>query len=222
MTASTRKQREFERREEEILDAALTLFSQPNWESATIEQIASLADVGKGTVYKHVASKDELLFRLTIRFYQGLLQAFQLETSDSNDILDRFRRIFQIAFQYHLDRSEYRYIVEYTNRIDFKERADKSWHDAFLELDKAFSAWGDPLLLAAMEQGLIAPRPLDHINIGMRACFDGTINMLWAGKDWCPQGNKQEIIAAATDFMMAGLVGRNNQPEDNRLKENHE
>jgi len=207
MVTTARKLREFERREEDIFDAALTLFSHPNWESVTIEQIAKLAEVGKGTVYKHISSKDELLFKLTIQFYRGLLQRFQLEDMDSDDVLETFRNIFKIAFQYHLDHAEYRYIVEYTNRIDFKERANESWHDAFWELDNAFSQWGDPMLIEAMEKGLISKRPLDHISIGMHACFDGTVNMLWAGKDWCSHGNKEEIIEAATEFMMNGLIG---------------
>jgi len=207
MANTVRKKREFERREEDILDAALTLFSHPNWESVTIEQIANLAGIGKGTVYKHVSSKDELLFRLTIQFYRGLLQRFQLEDMDSDNVIESFRSIFKIAFQYHLDNAEYRYIVEYTNRIDFKERANESWHDAFWELDNAFSQWGDPMLIEAMEKGLISKRPLEHISIGMHACFDGTVNMLWAGKDWCSHGNKEEIIEAATEFMVNGLIG---------------
>ena len=76
-----------------------------------------------------------------------------------------------------------------------------------MELDNAFSQWGDPMLIEAMEKGLISKRPLDHISIGMHACFDGTVNMLWAGKDWCSHGNKEEIIEAATEFMMNGLIG---------------
>jgi AcrR family transcriptional regulator len=208
MNKPDRKQREFERREKDVFDAALALFSQPKWESVTIEQIAKLAGVGKGTVYKHVSSKDELLFKLTLQFYRGLLQRFQLEDTNSNDVLQSFKHIFNIAFQYHLDHSEYRYIVEYTNRIDFKERADECWHDAFWELDSAFNQWGDPLLIEAMNAGVIAQRPLDHISIGMHACFDGTVNMLWSGKDWCSHGSKEDIIEAATEFMMAGLIGQ--------------
>ena len=92
-----RKRREFERREEEILDAALELFSRPNWESVTIEQIAVAADIGKGTVYKHVTSKDELLFKLMMRFYRGMLLHLQHEFEESGDILQRFRLHLRIC-----------------------------------------------------------------------------------------------------------------------------
>ena len=203
-----RKQREFERREEDILDAALKLFSGPGWEAVTIDQIAKKAEIGKGTVYKHFASKDELLFRLMLRFYHGLLMQLQQETFGDEEVLTSFERIFVLAFRYHLQHREYRYVVEYCNRIDFKERADETWHASFMELDKAFGEWGDPMLLSAMEQGLITKRPLKHISMGIHACFNGAIDMLWAGKDWCLHGGEVDIIESVTDFMMSGLVGR--------------
>ena len=208
MARPDRKQREFERREEELLDTALELFSQPNWESVTIEQIARAADVGKGTVYKHFVSKDELLFRLMLRFYRGLLDAFQQEFGEEEDILQRFRRVFEYAFRYHLQHRQYRYVVEYCNRIDFKERADASWHASFRELDQAFQDWGDPMILAAMDKGLIEKRPLGRVVLGLHACFDGAVTMLWAGKDWCLHGDEEGIIEAVTAFMMSGFIGQ--------------
>ena len=208
MARIDRKQRAFIRREEDILDTALELFAKPNWEAVTIEQIAKTAEVGKGTVYNHFSSKNELLFRLMMRFYRGLLQNLQQEVEEDEDFLHSFRRIFEYAFRYHLEHREYRYVVEYCKRIDFKERADESWHALFLELDKAFGAWGDPMILAAMEQGVIEKRPLAQIQIGIHACFEGAVDMLWAGKDWCSHGDEEEIIESATAFMMSGLIGR--------------
>lgn len=208
MARSDRKQREFEQREQDILDTALLLFSQPNWESVTIEQIAKAADIGKGTVYKHFTSKDELLFRLMLRFYQGLLNHLQGEMQGEEEFLPRFRRIIESAFRYHLERREYRYVVEYCNRIDFKERADSAWRDSFMQLDQAFSEWSDPLILSAMQGGAIEKRPLEQIQVGLHACFDGAINMLWAGKDWCMLGDEAEILDSAVGFMMSGLIGR--------------
>jgi AcrR family transcriptional regulator len=203
-----RKQRAFERREEDILDAALSLFSGPGWESVSIDQIATLAEIGKGTVYNHFASKDELLFRLMLRFYEALLLQLKQETFDPNEILNSFEHIFRLAFKYHLEHREYCYVVEYCKRIDFRERADKAWRSSFLELDRAFSDWGDPLLLSAMEQGLIAKRPTNHITMGLRACFNGAVEMLWAGSDWSLHGDEEDMIEAVTAFMMAGVIGQ--------------
>lgn len=207
-----RKQREFERREEDILDAALALFAQPDWDSVTIEQIAKTAEIGKGTVYKHFASKDELLFRLMMRFYQGLLghlQSFFISNTPAPEI---FRQVIDKSLRYYLEHKEYRYIVEHCNGIGFKETADESWRESFGQLDKVFDEWAVPLLEKAMDEGRIERRPMIEFNIGMNTCFAGTVSMLWAGRDWCIEEEKEVIIQSATSFILAGLIG---QPEKN-------
>ena len=207
MVGVDRKQREFERREKDILSAALGLFSTPEWESVTIKQIAMAAGIGKGTVYKHFASKDELLFRLMMKFYRGLLVSLQ-GLSQDGDILQRFRRIFEYALRYHQQHREYRYIVEYCDRIDFKERADESWHASFMELDKAFTEWTYPMFEQAMQDGLISKRPVEQVHMGIHACFEGAIDMIWAGRNWCSMGTEEEVIESVTSFMMDGLIGQ--------------
>jgi len=203
-----RKQREFERREEDILDAALLLFSQPNWESVSIEKVAKEAQIGKGTVYKHFDSKDELLFKLMLRFYQGMFNALPLNAVQDLPFLEGFETIFRAVLKYHVDNREYRYIVEYCNRIDFKERAKKSWREAFQTLDKAFGEQSDPALLQAMEEGVIAKRPVEEIHVGLAACFEGAINMLWTSADWCSKGSDEEITEGVIKFLISGLIGQ--------------
>lgn len=34
-----------------------------DWQTVTIEQIAERAEIGKGTIYKHFKTKDEILYR---------------------------------------------------------------------------------------------------------------------------------------------------------------
>lgn len=207
MARTDRRQREFERREQEILDAALELCSAVEFESVTIEQIARRADVGKGTVYKHFASRDELLFRLNIRFYRGLLEALRAQPVEGTP-RERLRRIIEYALRYHVTHREYRYVVEYCGRIDFMERAEAIWRDDFLRLDRAFQEWGVPLIQSGMDSGVFAKRPVEQVLLGVNACFKGAISMLWAGEHWCAHGGDEEtVLAAATEFMLAGLVG---------------
>jgi len=206
MALQDRKQREFERREQDILTAALDLCSTPRWESVTVEQIADRAEVGKGTVYKHFASKDELLFRLTMRFYRGLLLRLNDETAGSSP-LDQLRAAAERALRYHIDHSEYRYVVTYCERIDFKERADRAWRDDFLELDRAFQTWGNPIVETGMALGQFQRRPLMQVMIGLHACYKGAAAMIWAADDWCPMGDDETLVNAATGFMISGLRG---------------
>ena len=208
MTRPNRKQREFERREQEILDAALGLCSGPDWESVTVEQIATEAGVGKGTVYNHFVSKDELLFRLMIRFYEGLLDELRAGLTDG-DATRQFREIIRYALDYHVRHPEYRYVVLYCERVDFRERAAPEWRDDLRALDRSFEEWGIPLIQRGMDGGEFRARPVHDVLLGLHAAFKGSLITLWAGEDWCPhQGEPQMMIAAMTDFMMAGLAGK--------------
>jgi AcrR family transcriptional regulator len=207
MARQDRRQREFERREDEILDAALALCSTSQFESITVGQMAERADVGKGTLYSHFASKDELLFRLNLRFYRGLLAELR-EGLVEGPPAARIRNIIEEALRYHITHCEYRYVVEYCNRIDFRERADPSWREEFLALDRAFEAWGGPLLQAGMSTGAFVERPIGEVMLGVQACFKGATTLIWAGLDWCPYVVDQAaMVRALTDFILAGLAG---------------
>ena len=55
-----------------ILRAAVKIFSEKGFHDAKVEDIAQLADVGKGTVYEYFSSKTELfqeMFRAGMQFY---------------------------------------------------------------------------------------------------------------------------------------------------------
>ncbi len=210
MTRINRKQRAFERREQDILDTALALCSTFEFESVTVDQIAERAEVSKGTLYKHFASKDELFFRLNMRFYHGLLNQLR-EKVTAQPPLQLLRHIIEHALRYHLQHAEYRYVVKYCDRLDFIERAEPAWGDDFLALDRAFQEWGIPIIQAAIDAGALQQRPVEALMIGLHACFKGTVTMLWTKNDWCPLANNasdEELLKAMTDFMMAGLIGQ--------------
>ncbi len=61
-----RKQREKERRRQEILSAARDVFSKKGFNSATMEEIASRAELSPGTLYLYFKNKEELHTSLSI------------------------------------------------------------------------------------------------------------------------------------------------------------
>src|SRR5205823_4282207 len=58
------KDRVREERRRSVLDAARHLFVTQGYAGTTIEAIAETAGIGKGTIYLHFATKDELLIQL--------------------------------------------------------------------------------------------------------------------------------------------------------------
>ena len=61
-----RKQRERERRHQEILDAAKRVFLTKGFERATMDEIALEAAVSKPTIYQHFKTKDDLYVALLL------------------------------------------------------------------------------------------------------------------------------------------------------------
>lgn len=67
MGVKERKAREFKKREEEILLAAYELLIELEPIQMTMEMIAEKTEIGRGTIYKHFKSKDEIYARLIIK-----------------------------------------------------------------------------------------------------------------------------------------------------------
>jgi AcrR family transcriptional regulator len=56
----SRREREFQRRRQEIMDAARILFIEKGLRSTTLDEIAEASAFGKGTIYNYFANKDDL------------------------------------------------------------------------------------------------------------------------------------------------------------------
>ena len=83
---ASQKAQEFRRREEEILERAQELFIARGEDKVTVEMIADAVNIGKGTIYKHFETKDEIYLRLMIRYEEQLADVFKrLDESDGKD-----------------------------------------------------------------------------------------------------------------------------------------
>ena len=68
-----RKERERERRRQQIIVAAKRVFSEKGFNRATMEDIATEAELSPGTLYLYFKNKDELYASLSLRILQYLL-----------------------------------------------------------------------------------------------------------------------------------------------------
>jgi len=119
MGIQDRKAREFQRREADLVQAALALSNRDDWQTVTIDQIAQKAEIGKGTVYKHFASKDEMYARLAIEFHRMVLSRLRAIGS-TGATPDRLRAVLSVFWEVYSTHTEYQRVVEYCERPDFK------------------------------------------------------------------------------------------------------
>jgi len=98
-----RKQREKERRRQEILGAAREVFSAKGFNSATMEEIASKAELSPGTLYLYFKNKEELHTSLSINILAHLgaeISKVVEQDISVEDKVGRFRDVFIDVYDY--------------------------------------------------------------------------------------------------------------------------
>ncbi len=98
-----RKQREKEKRRQEILHAARKVFSSKGYNTATIEEIALEAELSPGTLYLYFKNKEELHTFLSIEILKHLADEIQKAVKQDisvEDKIERFRDVFIDVYDY--------------------------------------------------------------------------------------------------------------------------
>ncbi len=109
MGVKERKAREFKHREEEILFAAYNLLTRMEPVQMTMEMIAEQTEIGRGTIYKHFKSKDEIYAHLILRHRDALNRRFsEIELSRNSGGVPQLIRAYMdyclsdpVAFAIH-------------------------------------------------------------------------------------------------------------------------
>ena len=87
------RQRRKERRRAAILKAARAVFSEKGYEAASITDIARLAGVADGTIYRHFANKKDLLYQVMRAFYERIIADVEQEVEGADSFEERLFRL---------------------------------------------------------------------------------------------------------------------------------
>ncbi len=82
-------------RRTQILDAAITVFSEKGFHRATIKEIARVAGIADGTIYTYFASKDEILLAVLDRLNETTERQQQFVLGSEQDLKAFFRAYLQ-------------------------------------------------------------------------------------------------------------------------------
>jgi AcrR family transcriptional regulator len=94
-----------DRTAEAIRSAAIRLFFEHGYEATTLRQIA--AEVGRtvGSVYNHIASKEDLLYSIMSGIMRDLLDEMEGVLAGFDDPVDRLRAAAEFHVAFHAERS---------------------------------------------------------------------------------------------------------------------
>lgn len=93
MGIAERKEREKEARREEIITAAIGLFSEKGLNNTTMDEIAVASELSKGTLYLYYKSKEDLYLEFVIRGIRILKEKFLAAIEGEQNPLVQLRNI---------------------------------------------------------------------------------------------------------------------------------
>ncbi len=174
----TRKDREKQMRQQEILQAARQIFLQKGYHEATLEEIARQAEFGKGTIYNYFSSKEDLLFALVDQmmdnFHLLAQTAMDHEGETVRQLYTRFAHAViahareNSALIHFLMREMKRLSLDHreNQKLSFKTRVRQIWQILAKPLEKEQQAGlikdMDPLFLASMFDGMLRFFCMNH------------------------------------------------------------
>ena len=187
------------KRSEAILDAAVTVFARRGFAATDVQEIANLAGVGKGTIYRHFESKERLFLAAAEIGVQKLQAAIDRATAPAADALERIRAAitaFLIFFDEHPEFIE----LVIQERAHFRDRATPTFFRC--DGDPKSQEW-EATLRDLIDRGVLRPLPVDQIfDTLTQFCFGAIFVNYFAGRKKSLAQQAQEL----NDIIFHGIL----------------
>lgn len=188
---------------EALFRAARQLLEEGGWKGMTMEKLANLAGVAKGTVYNYFKDKSEVIYFVMNRTSEPVLAHIRHIDIDTEDPEEIFTRVLKMICR---GLYEDRFLIPAIVRaINEDENQTPAGHE-----EKAVSLWEirrfmQTVLRKGMDKGQFRkmdPRTAETV---VHACIMGMLRELSVGNlDLA----SEEFTKTITDFIHFGLEGR--------------
>lgn len=189
-------------RREEILDAALALFSQKGVHAVSTRQIAELAGISQPALYAYFATKDDIAAELCVRAFAILGQRMAQARVDHAPTPENFERCLRVYIDFGLEEpNAYRVAFMLEKAADFIEKADGRPLEAGLEVFQIFHE----IMMGFHAQGLMAGEDPLTVTQSLWAGLHGLVALLIARADF-PWVERETLIATHVAMLRRGAL----------------
>ena len=133
--ARTRAQRRASRTRDQLLNSALKMFADKGMEATTIEDITELADVGKGTFYRHFTSKREVVAALTEKIFDDLMAEIRTPKREPENLKESLSHLMTVHSTFFSDKAGEFFLLFQSRIMSRLQRAPAA------ELEKPLAAY---------------------------------------------------------------------------------
>lgn len=101
MGIAERREREKERRRNDIIDAAESVFFDKGWQGATMDDVADAAELSKATLYLYFKNKEELYAAILVRGHEVLADLFGRAVAGASTGIEQTAAIGRAYMEFH-------------------------------------------------------------------------------------------------------------------------
>ena len=155
-TEQNRMQKRSQRTRTRLLQAALTAFGEKGVEATTIEDVTERADLGKGTFYRHFASKEDIVVTLIAESVQRLMQEIRKSVAARQGLPEVLAGMLQAHTTFFMHHRE-EFVMLFQGRLLLKlEREDpEGLEQPFLEYLREVEAQVTPFMPLPADMGRV-------------------------------------------------------------------
>jgi AcrR family transcriptional regulator len=204
-----RHEEESQLRAEQILEAATRFFARYGYANTDVQMIADELSIGKGTIYRHFPTKQELFFAAVDRGMDRLLKQVERDKALVSDPIDQIRNAIRSYFRFFDDNRDLLELFV-QERSEFKGR-EKSTYFVYKEKNQAPKREN---LRQLIQDGIMRQLPVDSVSEVLGALLYGAIFTAHFSGDPRPLSERADDYA---DILLKGLLS-----DDERIKRRNE
>ncbi|HVO12224.1 MAG TPA: TetR/AcrR family transcriptional regulator [Vicinamibacteria bacterium] len=194
----SRRERERASRRESLLDAAARVFGRKPFDEASMQEVATEADIGMQGLYEHFPSKQELyeqvIARRAVAFQQRAVEAL----SRPGSALDHLRAL-GLAYVEQFREQPWHFPPFARDRVNFDWDVDSRFAPRLREIYRAERANVRRLMVEAIEAGEVQPLDADFLT---QLCLD----VLQASLHYSHHGRPDEPADECVDRALACIL----------------
>ncbi len=193
---------------EAILDAATALFAQHGYNDADTQALAEKLGVGKGTLYRHFASKRELFLAAVDRVMRRMRESIDASIAEVDAPLERMAEAIRAYLDFFASQPEYVELL-IQERALFRDREKPTY---FEYRERNAVRWRE-LYRSLMDEGRLREMPVERISDVLSNLVYGTMfTNYFSGQQKSSEEQSQDIL----DVIFRGILSDRERrlPED--------
>ncbi|EHB54404.1 TetR/AcrR family transcriptional regulator [Paenibacillus lactis] len=139
-------------RRKQVLDAASKSFALFGYKATTMEQVAKIANVGKGTIYTFFTNKDELFDEILHSAIMEMKRMAEREIREDREFFDNLYRVLDVLLEF---RSEHELFIKLSQEV--RDIGTLKAHEGLTKVENGIVGYLKGIVERAMASGEIKP-----------------------------------------------------------------